>query len=302
MSDVPWEVCRFSIAGEPAVGLRRGARVIRLDGAGSMSELLALPLVEIRRLVEAAIAANAAVDGAQLLSPVDEQEVWAAGVTYERSREARVAESGRADIYMRVYDAQRPELFLKATPARVPSPGAPARLRGDSSWDTCEPELLVVANSGGEIVGFGIGDDVCSRSIEADNPLYLPQAKIYDDACILSVGWVPAWRWDAAEARVSFVLERGGRQVWHAETSTAQMRRSPQELVDWLYRELLFPAGAFLLTGTGIVPPDDVRFEHGDCVDIAIDGLGVLRHGLYRNAKAGDFVDAALVATESEKT
>lgn len=301
MSDGRSEVCRIRVGDDVGVGVRRGTRLLKLDRVRVMAELLALPLDDIRRLVDAAVEADVAVDGADVLAPVDEQEVWAAGVTYERSREARVAESGRADIYTRVYDAGRPELFLKATARRVVRPGAPARLRSDSSWDACEPELLAVANSNGEIIGFGIGDDVCSRSIEAENPLYLPQAKVYDDSCVLSVGWVPAWEWQPTDRSIRFMLRRGDHLVWSAETSTARMRRSPQELVAWLYRELRFPSGVFLLTGTGIVPPEDVVFEDGDEIEISIDGLGVLKHRLYREHDRREFVAAALAATAKEE-
>jgi 2-dehydro-3-deoxy-D-arabinonate dehydratase len=237
-----------------------------------------------------AAAAAAALDGpaldgaAEVLAPVDEQEVWASGVTYRRSVSARVDESATPDAYELVYAAQRPELFLKATAKRVPPPRAPLRIRADSGWDVPEPELALVLDAAGEVAGFLAADDVSSRSIEGENPLYLPQAKLYDDALGLSDTIVLADGDLAPMRRAAIALEirRGGEPVFAGSTSVAEMRRSFEELAEALFRELSHPAGAVLLTGTGVVPPDDFTLQDGDEVEIAIDGVGVLRHGIYR--------------------
>ena len=218
-------------------------------------------------------------DDARLLAPLDTQEVWAAGVTYERSRVARREESaGGGDFYDKVYEAERPELFLKATGGhRVAGPGAPIRVRGDSAWNVPEPEMTLVLSSAGRIVGVTVGNDVSSRDIEGENPLYLPQAKVYDGACALG----PMIRilddeLDLNNLPIHLTITRGGETAFDAETSTARMKRTPDELASYLFRELSFPDGAFLMTGTGIVPPDDFSLAPGDVVSITIDGVGTL--------------------------
>ena len=214
--------------------------------------------------------------------------MWASGVTYERSRQARVEEAVVKSVYDLVFDAERPELFLKAAPGRVPPPGAPLRIRADSTWDVPEPELALVLTGAGEIAGYLVADDVSSRSIEGQNPLYLAQAKIYDDALGLSGTVVLARDLGdrARAARISLTIERGGRTVFSGETSTAQMRRSFETLAAYLYRELSHPRGAVLLTGTGLVPPDDFTLEDGDLVEIEIEGVDALRHSVYRSPGA----------------
>ncbi len=223
-----------------------------------------------------------------MLAPVDVQEVWASGVTYERSRQARVEEAVVKSVYDLVFEADRPELFLKAVPGRIPAPGSPLRVRADSTWDVPEPELALVLTGAGDIAGYLVADDVSSRSIEGQNPLYLAQAKIYDDALGLS-GTIVLAR-DLGEraraARISLTIERDGRTVFSGETSTAQMRRSFETLAAYLYRELSHPRGAVLLTGTGLVPPDDFTLEDGDLVEIEIENVGVLRHSVYRSPGA----------------
>jgi 2-dehydro-3-deoxy-D-arabinonate dehydratase len=218
----------------------------------------------------------ALLDGHRLLAPLESQEVWAAGVTYLRSREARVTESPASpDLYTRVYDADRPELFFKAPGWRVRGPGEPVRVRADSGWDVPEPELGVVLDASLATVAYTIGNDVSSRGIEGENALYLPQAKIYDGACAIGPALVPA---GAVEPPFAIRLEisRGGRPLFAGETSTERMRRRLDELVAHLGRELEFPHGCVLLTGTGIVPPDEVTLRPGDVVRIEIDGLGAL--------------------------
>jgi 2-dehydro-3-deoxy-D-arabinonate dehydratase len=215
-----------------------------------------------------------------VLAPIGSQEVWAAGVTYERSREARVEESsgaGGESFYDRVYDAERPELFLKATPHRVAAPGGVVRIRGDSKWNVPEPELTLAINSAGTIFGYTVGNDMSSRDIEGENPLYLPQAKFYDGACavgpaITLAGDLPP----LPEVTIRLRITRGTAVAFEGETNLGMMKRSFEELVSWLGRETSFPDGAVLLTGTGVVPPDDFTLAAGDEVAIDVTGIGRL--------------------------
>ncbi|MEW6128633.1 MAG: fumarylacetoacetate hydrolase family protein [Acidobacteriota bacterium] len=213
-----------------------------------------------------------------ILAPLDSQEVWASGVTYLRSKVARMEESEQGgDFYDLVYDAERPELFLKATPARVVGTGQPIRIRRDSAWNVPEPELALVLAVSGAIVGYTIGNDVSSRSIEGENPLYLPQAKVYDGCCAL--GPVIALNDGNPSIRtIQITIARDAEMIFTGETSTAQMRRAPEELAAYLFRELTFAAGVFLLTGTGIVPPDEFTLQSGDLVSINITGIGTLEN------------------------
>ncbi len=221
----------------------------------------------------------AAPQAAQLLAPIGNQEVWAAGVTYLRSRAARMAESkdaGGGDFYDRVYTAARPELFFKSLPHKVVGPGAPVGLRSDAHWSVPEPELALLINPPGQIIGYTIGNDMSSRDIEGQNPLYLPQAKVYNRSCALGPGILIAQQTLPSETRISIAIVRAGASAFSGETTLAQMKRRPQELVDYLYRDQTFPFGCFLLTGTGIVPPDSFTLEKGDTVRIGIDGIGEL--------------------------
>ena len=190
-----------------------------------------------------------------------------------------------ADVYDLVYTAERPELFLKAPAWRVPAPGAPLRVRADSEWDVPEPELALVTTATGEIAGYLVGDDLSSRSIERANPLYLPQAKMFDDCLGLSETIVLARDLGDAvhDTEIRLRIERGGSTVFDGTTKTSNIRRSFEQLVDYLFRELSHPHGAVLLTGTGLVPPDDFTLSHGDLVEITIDGVGSLRHSVYRS-------------------
>jgi 2-dehydro-3-deoxy-D-arabinonate dehydratase len=209
-----------------------------------------------------------------LLAPIEaSQEVWASGVTYLRSREARRAESDMGDIYDRVYLAQRPELFFKAIGWRVMAPGQPVRIRADSAWNVPEPELTLVINRHGEIVGYTAGNDMSSRSIEGENPLYLPQAKVYNGSCALgpAIQLLEDERLD--DLPVEITIARAGQAVFQGSTSTARMNRKMDELAAYLLRELSFPQGAFLMTGTGIVPPDSFTLAQGDQLSITIGGM-----------------------------
>ena len=216
-----------------------------------------------------------------LLAPIEAQEVWAAGVTYYRSRSARMAESqeaGGGSFYDRVYQAERPELFMKATPHRVVGPEAAVRIRRDSKWNVPEPELTLLVSPGGKILGYTIGNDMSSRDIEGENPLYLPQAKIYDGSCALGPAILVTQEALAPSTGIHVKIERAGAGVFSGSTTLAEMKRRPEELVEYLYRESSFPNGCFLMTGTGIVPPDTFTLLPGDRVEIAIDGIGVLRN------------------------
>jgi 2-dehydro-3-deoxy-D-arabinonate dehydratase len=215
---------------------------------------------------------------ARLLAPVDEQEVWAAGVTYKRSEEARKRESvGAARFYDLVYTAPRPELFFKAPAYRVRGPGQSVHIRRDSRWSVPEPELTLVISPGLKLVGYTIGNDMSSRDIEGENPLYLPQAKVYDASCALGpVITLAEAMPPAAETHIRLAIERGGQAVFSGATTVAAMARSFEDLIAWLGKETSFPNGAVLLTGTGIVPPDDFTLAAGDVVRITIAGIGEL--------------------------
>ncbi len=215
-----------------------------------------------------------------LLPPIgSRQEVWAAGVTYLRSRDARMEEAkdaGGGTFYDKVYVAERPELFFKATPARVSGPGQPVRIRRDSAWDVPEPELTLVINAQAQIVGYTVGNDMSSRSIEGENPLYLPQAKTYDRSAALGPGvYVPAEPLPAS-TQISLQIFRAGQSVFGGAITLGQMKRQPTELVSYLFRECSFPHGVLLMTGTGIVPPDTFTLRSGDQVQISIEGIGTL--------------------------
>ncbi|WP_313694988.1 fumarylacetoacetate hydrolase family protein [Halorarum halobium] len=211
-----------------------------------------------------------------LLCPVRADEVWAAGVTYEISEKAREQESSMAEIYMNVYDAERPEIFFKATPSRTVGPGEAVGVRGDSDWNAPEPELAVVLHHG-EIVGYTVGNDVSSRDIEGENPLYLPQAKIYDRCCSVGPCVVsPASVGDPADLVMSMEILRDGETVFSDSTSTARMVRSPEELATYYRDHNSVPETAVLMTGTGLVPPEEFSLTAGDEVRIDIENVGTL--------------------------
>jgi 2-dehydro-3-deoxy-D-arabinonate dehydratase len=238
-----------------------------------LDDLLRMPLAEARRAVEAANAPGSVAG--ELLAPIGAQEVWAAGVTYERSRDGRMEESTEASIYDRVYTAGRPEVFFKATGPRVVGDGDAIGVRVDSPWNAPEPELALVVNADGELFGYTIGNDASSRTIEGENPLYLPQAKVYERACSLGPGIVPVW---AVEPPFEIRLQvlRGDEVAFEGTTSTDRITRSFADLIAWLTAALDFPDGAVLLTGTGIVPDEAFTLTAGDVVSIEVPGLGVL--------------------------
>ena len=219
------------------------------------------------------------LDAYDLLMPVEPPEVWCAGVTYQRSRYARIEESTVKDVYSLVYDAERPEVFLKdAACRRTVGPGEPIGIRADSTWNVPEPEIGLVLDEGGAIAGYTIGNDVSSRDIEGTNPLYLPQAKIYAGACAIGPAVLVPDDWSAPlEIRLR-ILAADGALLFEGETSTARMTRSFEELVEWLLRDNPVPPGSVLLTGTGVVPPDDYTLEPGHVVEIHVPGIGTLRN------------------------
>jgi 2-dehydro-3-deoxy-D-arabinonate dehydratase len=214
---------------------------------------------------------TAAQADAPLLPPIEPtQEVWASGVTYRRSRDARQAESNVGDVYERVYDAQRPELFFKSVGWRVAGHGQPVRIRRDSQWDVPEPELTLVVNAHQEIVGYCAGNDLSSRSIEGENPLYLPQAKTYDGSCGLGAGLRLGEALTLDSISIQMQIIRDDVSCFAGETNSSQMKRTPRELVSWLYRQLSFPQGVFLMTGTGLVPEEAFTLQAGDRVRITV--------------------------------
>ncbi len=220
----------------------------------------------------------------QLLVPIAAPETWAAGVTYERSRQARVAESRVESVYDLVYEAERPELFLKdAAGRRTVGPRGLIGVRGDASWSVPEPELALVLDAGGEPLAVTIGNDVSSRDIEGANPLYLPQAKIYAGACALGPALLVPEDWAAPFAIQVAVREAGGELIFAGETSTASMRRSFRELVGYLARDNPVERGTVLLTGTGLVPPDDVSLQPGHSVEIHVPSIGTLVNQVARS-------------------
>ncbi len=215
-----------------------------------------------------------------LLSPMGNQEIWAAGVTYYRSRTARMEESqdaGGADFYDKVYGADRPELFFKATASRVSNPGETVNIRKDSTWDVPEPELTLLICPSGKVQGFTVGNDMSSRSIEGENPLYLPQAKVYQGCAAIGPCILVQEEPLSDDTKIILEIIRNGKSEAGGETTLAQMKRKPQELADWLFRANTFPIGCFMMTGTGIVP-DNFTLAKGDIVRITIEGIGTLEN------------------------
>lgn len=216
-----------------------------------------------------------------LLPPIQHQEVWAAGVTYVRSKAARMTEAeeaGGGDFYDRVYVAERPELFFKATPHRVAGSGQAVRIRRDARWNVPEPELALAVNAAGRIFGYTVGNDMSARDIEGENPLYLPQAKVYDQCCGLGPALLVSPEPLPAETTIHLAILRDGNVVFEDTTTLQQMKRTPEELVGYLLRDNSFPSGCYLLTGTGIVPPDAFTLQAADRIRITIDPIGTLEN------------------------
>jgi 2-dehydro-3-deoxy-D-arabinonate dehydratase len=281
---------RTSDAAGPRLGLVNGDHVVDVAAAGgpqTLADAMTMPAAELRARLDA-VKANGG-EGTPLLAvtlvaPIDRQEVWAAGVTYLRSRDARMEESVAAkSAYDLVYEADRPEIFFKATPSRVTGPGEEIAIRGDSTWDVPEPELALAINHDGEVIGYTIGNDMSSRSIEGENPLYLPQAKMYAKCAGLGPSITLAWEMGEIRDRaIKLVIRRGGEVLFADQSSTSQIHRTFDDLVTYLLRHNDFPHGVFLMTGTGIIPPSEFTLEHGDDVEISIDNIGSLRQPVVR--------------------
>ncbi len=286
-------LCRYTFKDrdEEHLGLVQGDQVIDVGESGGPRTLADAmrqtksSLIAALEAVSTSTAPGIAISDVSLLAPIDEQEVWAAGVTYLRSRNARMEESTQRDVYDQVYDADRPEIFFKATPNRVSGPGVPVAIRQDSGWDVPEPELVLLLNAEGETVGYTIGNDVSSRSIEGENPLYLPQAKLYDRSAALGPMIVTADELrDVSNLAIALTIRRADEVLFHDVTSTAQLHRTLEDLSSYLFRANQFPAGVFLMTGTGIVPPSEFTLEAGDEVTITIDGIGSLVNPVVRTS------------------
>jgi 2-dehydro-3-deoxy-D-arabinonate dehydratase len=279
------KICRFKRdQGNVCIGL--------LTDDGWLLDLTPAGITELQPLLEAARtsfdleelkrAPRLALSEVQLCAPVERQEVWAAGVTYLRSKKARMEESDfSANAYDLVYEAERPELFFKALPEKVVASGQPVGIRRDARWSVPEPELALVLNSQGKIAGYTIGNDMSSRDIEGENLLYLPQAKIYESSCALGP-WIILGA-DEAQARewsIGLRIDRAGQEVFTGLTSVDKIRRKFEDLAQFLFRSQKFPRGAILLTGTGIVPPDSFTLQEGDVIEIEISGIGRLRNSV----------------------
>jgi 2-dehydro-3-deoxy-D-arabinonate dehydratase len=284
-------LCRYTlrneVAGAPRFGLLSEDHVLSLPaGPGLLAHLLGQnnPGQSLERMKQQGNAEPIPLKSVRLLAPLDQQEIWAAGVTYERSKQARMEESEfSASAYDLVYAAPRPELFFKALPDKVSGPGDPVGIRADSTWTVPEPELALLISAHGRVVGYTIGNDMSARDIEGENLLYLPQAKIYRHSCALG----PTIRFGASErdARswtIALSIRRSGGEVFAGTTHLDRIRRPFDELAAFLVRSQDLPHGAVLLTGTGIVPPDDFSLQPGDDVAIRISGIGELRNPVVR--------------------
>jgi 2-dehydro-3-deoxy-D-arabinonate dehydratase len=256
------------------------ARVLGWTGdIRSLTDLLhAKSPVEAARKLASVSTTNLPLSQVTLLAPLDQQEVWAAGVTYKRSQVARMEESETgASHYDCVYTAPRPELFFKATPHRVSGPGQPVRIRVDTKWSVPEPEFTLVITPDLRLVGYTIGNDMSARDIEGENPLYLPQAKLYNDCCALGpcilLADAPL---DRPATKITLSITRAGHEVFRGQTDLDQMKRGFEDLIDWLGKDNSFPNGALLLTGTGVVPPNEFTLAAGDIVSIDVSGIGTL--------------------------
>jgi 2-dehydro-3-deoxy-D-arabinonate dehydratase len=280
--------------GAAALALWRGGALLDLSTADTLQlrtldELLSLPLEQVRSLLEEPrLDALPSLDPSDLewLAPAEGQEVWAAGVTYLRSRQARLEEAAARDVYTRVYEAERPELFFKAAGWRVVAHGGAVGVRSDSDWNVPEPELVVLSNAHGEVVAYSCGNDMSSRSIEGENPLYLPQAKVYDASCSIGPAAALAWNIRPSECSIQMTIERDGQEIFSNRAAIRDMVRDPAELVGVLHAAYTLPVGAWLMTGTSIVP-DRYTATPGDIIHINTEGIGELRNMIKRIEHSG---------------
>lgn len=281
-------IYQFGTDGKPLFGFVDGDDVIDIEAAGGPASLgVALRLsrsqldVALSQVKESDL--RTPLTDVTMKAPIDWQEVWCAGVTYMRSRDARMEESQAKSVYDIVYEADRPEIFFKGMRFRVAGPGEEIAVRSDSTWDVPEPECALVINSAGEIIGYTVGNDVSSRSIEGENPLYLPQAKVYDKAAALGpVIALASEIENPNDLSIELIIRRGGEIGFQGTTNTNQLHRTFDDLVDYLYRDNTHFHGAILMTGTGIVPPSEFTLEAGDEVSITIDGIGTLTNPVIR--------------------
>lgn len=264
---------------------------------GSISDLLSVHGPSIVDMLQIEPCGPVPTD-TEVLAPVDQQEIWASGVTFERSRAARLEEAATGDVYDRAYVAERPELFFKAPGWRARGDAAPIGIRSDSNWNVPEPELGLVGDARGTLVAYTIGNDVSSRSIEAENPLYLPQAKVFNGACALGPALVPV---ECAppiqELIIHMTVTRADKNVFQDQVRLSHMRRVPGELVDWLFRALHFPMGFVLLSGTSMVPPPEFTLMYGDTVRISIPGVGTLTNYVGALGKNDDPYEAGTASS-----
>ena len=295
MTDAPILIRYFQPIDGIRVGVLRGDTVhdinhcfpalvdVFRDSVGDVEGLIAAVAKSAddstRRFAASELDNPPAADAAHWLPPADEQEIWAAGVTYKRSREARREESADGgDVYARVYDAERPEIFFKASSKNTVGHLDAVGIRRDSRWNVPEPELVLVVNPAMEMLGFTIGNDMSSRDIEGANPLYLPQAKVYTASCAVGPGILLAPSNEWLDTTIRLAISRGGHDIFNGAISTDQIKRRIPELIDYLGRSNTYPGGAMLLTGTGIVPPADFTLQADDIVTISIDGIGSLQN------------------------
>ena len=261
--------------------VEREWRYFRVDGA-DWDELLTQE--NLRGALDALIVGRDSTAGfheTELLAPIGRQEVWAAGVTYFRSRGARMEESrdaGGGSFYDRVYSAQRPELFFKSTASRTVGTGGQVRIRGDAQWSVPEPELTLLVSPGGKITGYTVGNDMSSRDIEGENPLYLPQAKVYNGSCALGPGILVSAEPLAPSTEIAIEILRQGKVEFAGRVALTELKRDPQTLLEYLFRDNTFPDGCFLMTGTGIVPPSSFTLQRGDLIRITIEPIGTLEN------------------------
>jgi 2-dehydro-3-deoxy-D-arabinonate dehydratase len=283
------EIVRFvdRADGRVRVGARRQGMVTPVD-VRDLADLWSRPASDLPALLDEPAGAPRPGDQVVLLPPIDgHTEVWAAGVTYARSRSAREEESSVARVYELVYEADRPELFFKSVAWRVVTDGEPIGIRQDSEINVPEAELALVVNAFGETVGYTVCNDVSSRSIEGENPLYLPQAKMYAGSCALASGIRPAWEvTDPGQLGIELEVSRADTTAWQASTSTAALYRQPPDLVEWLFAEQVFPSGVIMSTGTGLVPDMDFTLQVDDVVRITIDQVGTLTNPVARGPDA----------------
>ena len=261
--------------------VERDGVYFRVDGANWDSLLASEDLAGALGELIAGLTPGLELDVAEILAPISRQEVWAAGVTYYRSRGARMEESrdaGGGSFYDRVYSAERPELFFKSTASRTVGTGGVVRIRADSKWNVPEPELTLVVSPGGRISGYTIGNDMSSRDIEGENPLYLPQAKVYSGSCALGPGILVGEEALERTAEIAIEIERAGSVVFCGRVALTELKREPRVLVEYLFRDNAFPEGCFLMTGTGIVPDSSFTLASGDWIRISIEGIGVLEN------------------------